>query len=614
MHHSINRSIEFLTNRAHIGWQTPVHREPTCTPDNSSTSDTATKTLEKISSAVARISDDQEQTDATLTDSDSDAAETDSPIHSLASLLPQARFFTGTDIAFYSIAESAEQCTPGQLVVYRLGIDCPVELIAQAMARGAAGILTEQVLPVPLPQCIVCDTDRALAEIAAKQLIDENGSRPDQRLLTIGIVGENGKSTTALCLAQVLRDVPCRVAYHTDLGHSDGITSEASEQPLAGDAEIINRVSEAADAGAAVTILELDAQVLRCGGYDQIGLDILVIVGRNSARCDFGPSPVDCAIERVTADGIIVVSVDDRRSMRTVEASGHSYLTYGVEVDADVTLKTIDIEDGALNAMLRNESRSAMFESLLGQGVFTESLVAAAAVGVATDNPLVQVAESLGKLRELPGRCQRVTVDEWNIAQAAPSMVLDVAGSPRRVSFVLDAMRRQMQSASPACLPMNAKVHTGSSQRAKMWCVLALSASDDLDTLAQYGRLMETMPDHCVLTCAPDAKEQFLSLSHGVLDGVENCAAMRLVADQERAIAWATQCAGPNDMVVALGGINRKSAHAQREDALRLQRLMENLMRDAGGDSKTANHGPAQSQSTTVEHASTQLKIFNPEG
>lgn len=611
MHHSINRSIEFSSNQAHTHWAAPNQSQPASHTDN------ATKTLEKVADPVSRSGrlseSDTNRLAGSSIDADQSASRCDEgqPV-SISSLLPNARFFSGSDIEFVSIAESAEQCTPGQLVVYRIGVDCPVELISQALARGAAGILTEQILPAPLPQCIVPDTERAMAEITAKQLVDETGSRPDQRLLTIGIVGESGKTTTALTLAQVLRDIPCRVAYQTDLAQSDGVTTEASELSLDGAADMIQGISDAADAGAAVTILELDAHMLQCGGYDQIGLDMLVIVGHNAARSDFGPSPVDCALERVESDGIVIVSTEDRRSLKAVESSTHRYVTYGVDVDADVELKTVDLVDGVLTAMLRNGDRSAMLESLLGQGTLADAIAAAAAVGVATDNPLVQIAESVSKLRELPGRCQKVAAADWNVTQAAPSMVLDIAGTPRRVSFVLDAIRQQMASVGPECLPMNANVKAMSARRAKMWCVLAVSDTDDAETLAQYGRLLEAMPDQVVLTCDPNSKEKFLSLSHNVLDGVQDIASMRLVADQERAITWATQCANSSDTVVVLGGVDRRSARSQREDLQRLEELMKRLQHesaDASAPVKPAG-GSASAPSTQTPH----LKVFNPEG
>lgn len=574
MHHSINRSFEFSSNRERFDSAQAVSRSA------DSAVAVATKSPETCPDLSGRMSAGREQeSDESFPTSQNDVSE----LRSLASMLPNCRFFSGSDVHFHSIAASAETCTPGQLVVFRIGLDCPEALICDALARGAAGILTEQILPVPLPQCIVGDTDRAMAEIAAKDSVAETGVRPDQRLLTIGIVGESGKGTTALCLAAILREVPCRVAYHTDLGYSDGVTKAVAEQTSHTSAGLMEHLTDAADAGAVVSVFELDASVLRRGGYDQIGLDVLVITSSSTERADFGPSAVQCAIERVRHDGVVVIGSEDQRSLSAVREAGLPCLTFGVNTNADVSLQSISVRDGVLTGMIRHEMNSAIMESYLGQGVFTQSLAAAAAVGVATHNPLVQIAESLSGVRELPGRCQAIASDDWNVAQASPKMLLDVAGSPQRMELVLQAIGEQTRDQPAHVISMDARVRSAATQRAKVWCVLAISSTDDDDTLARYGRLLETLADHCVLTCDAASKDRFLSLTHSVLDGIEDCAAIRLVADQERAIAWAAHAAQPRDTIVVLGGVDRHSPQTQLNDLKRLNELMTKLQRDVAG-------------------------------
>lgn len=574
MHHSINRSFEFSSNRERFGSAAASSRS----------ADSATAVAIQSPEICVDLSDRMKmgrgcEADESLQTPPSVASE----LRSLASLLPKCRFFSGSDVHFHSIAASAETCLPGQLVVYRIGLDCPEELICDALARGAAGILTEQILPVPLPQCIVGDTDRALAEIAVKDSVAETGVSPDQRLLTVGIVGDSGKGTTALCLAAILRDVPCRVAYQTDLGHSDGITKEVAQHTSHTSTSLIEHLTDAADAGAVVSVFELDASVLRRGGYDKMGLDVLVITSSSAERADFGPSAVLCALERVRRDGIVVIGSEDQRSLSAVREAGLPCLTFGVNTNADVSLQTISVQDGVLTGMIRHEMNSAIMESYLGQGVFTQSLAAAAAVGVATNNPLVQIAESLSGVRELPGRCQNIASDDWNVSDASPKMLLDVAGSPKRMEMVLRAIGEQNRAKPAHVISMNARVRSSATKRAKVWCVLAISSTDDDDTLARYGRLLETMADHCVLTCDAASKERFLTLSHSVLDGIQDCAAIRLVTDQERAIAWAAHNAQPRDTIVVLGGVDRHSAQTQRDDLQRLNELMKKLQRDVAG-------------------------------
>ncbi|TWT59185.1 UDP-N-acetylmuramoyl-L-alanyl-D-glutamate--2,6-diaminopimelate ligase [Allorhodopirellula solitaria] len=591
MHHSINRSIDFSSNRDRIGSANFRSGE-----DGSATA-VATQTFPRRVDPSDRVTVASSRQSETAQVPPQDG---DTELRSLASLLPKSRFFSGSDVHFHSIAASAQECEAGQLVVYRIGLDCPEELICQALARGAAGILTEQILPVPLPQCIVADTDRAMAEIAALDSIAETGSRPDQRLLTVGIVGDSGKGTTALSLAAILRDIPCRVAYQSDLGQSDGVTEDAPGHAPATGANLMQQLCEAADAGAAVSVFELDANVLRRGGYDEIGLDILVITACVAARSDFGPSPVECALERLRHDGVVVVDSGDRRSLASIREAGLPHLTYGVNTNADVSLHVVDVEDGVLTAMIRHGRNSALMESHLGHGVMAPSLVAATAVGIATDNPLVQIAESLSGLRELPGRCQMIGGDNWETAQANPKMLLDVAGSPQRAEFVLRALDTQTRARSANVISMNARTRSPRAGRAELWCVLAISGNEDDDCLAHYGRLLETMTDHCVLTCVASCKDRFLSLSHSVLDGVENCAAIRLVADQERAIMWAANAANAQDTVVVLGGVDRSSPPAQSQSLQHLQEMMLESQQKPFDDSEPRGSAP-------------MLKLYHPD-
>ena len=112
---------------------------------------------------------------------------------SLREIFPAAQFFAGEDIQFDTVAESSSTCNEGELVVYRIGHDDPMQLVADALARGAVGILTEQLLPCPLPQCIVGDIEIAIGEAAAIQL-----DCPDRKLLTIGVIGSGKNNNVAV--------------------------------------------------------------------------------------------------------------------------------------------------------------------------------------------------------------------------------------------------------------------------------------------------------------------------------------------------------------------------------------------------------------------------------
>ncbi|NND98333.1 MAG: hypothetical protein HKN47_13505 [Pirellulaceae bacterium] len=109
----------------------------------------------------------------------------------------------------------------------------------------------------------------------------------------------------------------------------------------------------------------------------------------------------------------------------------------------------------------------------------------------------------------------------------------------------------------------------------RLWCVLAISDSDSNEQLAQYGAHLERFATNVVVTCQPSMKGSFLQVSHSLLDGVEHCASMRLVADHQRAIQWAVAEAKPSDTILVLGGGAADTAHQQRTDFDQIAKWVE---------------------------------------
>lgn len=475
----------------------------------------------------------------TLPSSLGDVSQDDGQL-SLREILPASRFFSGHDVVFGSIADSADTAEQGELVVYRIGQDCPSKLIADAMARGAAGILTEQLLPCPLPQCIVGDIEHAMASITAESL-----DHPDRSMLTIGVVGAAGKTTTALLVSSLLRASGIRTAYQTDLGESDGIVQLTSPASLPVNAPLVEWLSEARDSQCQAAIVEISEDEARHGHYDAIEFDMVLVTGSAACSGDYGPSGIQCVLERLTKNGIIVAPVDDEKAMRVARDGGAKFVTYGIRKSADLTAKMIDQSGGMTTLLVTHQDTTAVMEtSLCGAGMAANH-AAAIMVGLLVGQPLHEVVEKLSQLRCVPGRGQRLE----SFGQAA--VVLDAGGSPDRVATTLRTYR-SMKSAG------------------RLWCVLAIDGNDPPEVLARYGNLIERFADNAIVTAQTEAKSSFLKASHGILDGVEKCAAFRLVADRRRAIEWAISEAGPNDTILCISGEKNQTAHAQRSDIERI--------------------------------------------
>ena len=123
----------------------------------------------------------------------------------------------------------------------------------------------------------------------------------------------------------------------------------------------------------------------------------------------------------------------------------------------------------------------------------------------------------------------------------------------------------------------------------RLWCISAIDEATPVEHLAQLGSTMERFADTAIVTSTLENKRRFLSASHHVLDGVEHCAAFRLVADRHRALEWAISAAGPQDTIVLFTNERNQTAQQQRTDIDQIARSVEQI-RDAA---RNPHQGPA---------------------
>lgn len=462
----------------------------------------------------------------------------------LAQLFPEARFFGCDDLLLSTIAHDPASCEQRDLVIYRIGEGDPNELISNAMARGAGGILTEQLLPCPLPQCIVGNADHALARIASKR-----HGRPDRKLLTIGVLGHSGKTSTSLLSATLTKAVGIRTAYQCDLGSSDGVVNETSAQKVPAGANLIEWLAESSDCLSRVAIIEIDELAARDGHYDSMQFDVLMVTGRRGRSDDFGPCGLQCLLERLTPTGIVIAPDHDASTSALLSDAKCHLIKYGTSADSEFGAIMIDQSGGMSTIMLTAGDTSAMMETpLCGKGMLS-NIAATAALGSMLGHTPHEIAEHLATLRTVPGRGQRLV----DFGQA--TVVIETGGTVDRVAEALRTAKA---------------VGVGG----RIWCVLSIGEGDGEDLLASYGRTIERYSHHCVVTAKPNQSGSFLNRTHQVLDGVKECAAIRLIADQDRAIQWTIGASRPRDTVVVITNQRGQTAHESRTQFAELENLV----------------------------------------
>ena len=115
--------------------------------------------------------------------------------------------------------------TPGCLFVAMPGVRVDGhDFAAAAVEAGAAAVLVSREVPVGVPQLVVADPALALARLATAVVADATASG----LVTIGITGSSGKTSTKDLLAQVLATVGETVAPVGSFNNEIGVPLTAT--------------------------------------------------------------------------------------------------------------------------------------------------------------------------------------------------------------------------------------------------------------------------------------------------------------------------------------------------------------------------------------------------
>lgn len=476
---------------------------------------------------------------------------------SLRGLLPSATFFQCDDMAVTKVIADLNDLQGGELCIFRSGEHDPVEFAASALAGGASGIITDQLLPCPLPQVIVGDV-----EVAASDLMNQWLDRPSEKLMMIGVVGNAGKTTTALMIAGVLRGLGIRAAYETDLGSSDGIVQTVDNKDAPRGPALISRISEAHDVGCGVAVIEFTSEV--AAAHSGVNFDLLVVTGSSTSlesiegpEKHFGPDPLMIALDHLAKDAVVIVPADHPKLVRRIDDTGRRRLTYGLRRQADLSAKVFDNQPGETTLMISCGDETAAMETQHCGEAMAMNQLAAIAVAMLLETTLVDAIETVAGVPAVPGRMHRITGFD------SAAVIVDAGGSCSRIASTLRTLRQQRNGG-------------------KLWCVMTLdhTAPGSGDAMATCGRLVEKYADKVVLTSTDENKPNFLHGAHALLDGFREVTVARLVADRKRAIQWAMQNAQPRDTIVILGGLNGATAHESRSRVQALVSLITKTQRD----------------------------------
>ncbi|MEZ6133457.1 MAG: Mur ligase family protein [Pirellulaceae bacterium] len=450
----------------------------------------------------------------------------------LREFLPEAVFVGSEDIEVRRCCQRADKCQPGDVFIpsYSATVD-QHDKAEEAIRRGAVAIVAERILPVSVPQCLVENTQAVYGQVCQAL-----AGAPSQRMLTIGIVGTYGKTTTSLFVAAMLKRQAGAVAYYTSLGCSDSTHCDrtATRAPAAG--KLARWMQRADEAGAPAAIIELTPAMLHNHATAGVEFDLLIVTGMRPGQFRGSPSVrdfsklVDRAASQAKPHGIVLFNADDAVAGNWAAKSPMATISYGLDAAEHVRAKRLS-RDGGQQQVLAMTGNMLMPLTLKMPGDHI-ARAALAAVGASWlfDLSVPEAIAGIESLESIPGRMQRLTT-----AVDVP-LFIDDGQTPDRVAVAMHSLRQH---------------HFGPAT-----VVLDLSGSVDSAHRQRLGEVLDKAAARVILSAADLSPETAQRFAMDVLGGFRAPGRVQVIPDRAAAIRWAIDHSEQGCILLSGCGIN----------------------------------------------------------
>lgn len=451
----------------------------------------------------------------------------------------------GGAAAIAAVEYDSRRVGPGSaFVAMRGGTTDGNRFVDAAVSQGAAAVVTDSAevyarLRRERPELAVAHVAhgrRALAELSAAVL-----GHPERKLALCAVTGTNGKTTTAWLLEQMLRAVGrTTVLIGTIETHvGDEVRASAHTTPEASD--VLRVFADGVAAGATEAVMEMSSHALDQERVWGLPVDVAIFTNLTQDHLDYHGTMeryLQAKLRLFEGVGaapprVAVINAEDDAASRIGEAARSSArMLYGVGA-GEYRAEDVRIDAGKTSFSFVTTFGSCAIESPLTGRVNVENLMAASCAALARGLTLEQIAETVPRLKQVPGRFQVVP----GSGKAGFTVVVDYAHTD-------DALRNLIALARELVRARSGRVIT----------VFGCGGDRDRTKRPKMGRVAGGGSDVVVLTSDNPRSEDPLVILAEALAGVrETTAECVMEPDRAAAIGLAIRQARAGDIVLLAG-------------------------------------------------------------
>ena len=433
---------------------------------------------------------------------------------------------TGVDappVEIAALAYDARAVTPGTLFFCVRGFTRDGHDFApDAVARGAAALVVDHPLGLGVPEVVVPDVRAAMAPAAARLAGD-----PTARLVTAGITGTSGKTTTAYLLRSLLEAGGRQTGLLGTVAAVVGGVVQPAVRTTPEAIDLQRAFAEMLAAGDEAVVMEVSSHALALHRADAIHWSAAVFTNLTQDHLDFHADMEDYfAAKRRLFDAepaAAVINVDDAYGARLGREHPDA-LRIGLD-SPEAQLRAEVLELTPAGSRLRVDGLE-LRTALPGRFNVLNALGAVAAARLLGVDDAA-IAAALPHAARVPGRLE--AVDEGQPF----ALFVDYAHKPDALDAVLRTARAMAEG--------------------RVLVVVGAGGDRDRAKRPLMGRVAAERADHAILTSDNPRSEDPEAILAQIAAGASGHDHVEIVVDRREAIGRAVAAARPGDVVVIAG-------------------------------------------------------------
>ena len=435
--------------------------------------------------------------------------------------------YEGEDTDIVSIEYDSRKVKKGSLFCCIVGSLFDGHTFAEgAIANGATALLVEKVLPFAVPQLVVKNARKAMAEISAAFF-----GYPQREMMMLGVTGTNGKTTTTYMVKAIAEQAGKKVGVIGTIRNLIGNESIHTDRTTPESVDLFRILRMMADAHVDLVVMETSSHALEQYRVHGIKFDVGLFTNLTQDHLDYHKSFDNYLAAKKTLflnSKKAVVNVDDPYSSRIMEGLTIPILTFGVRDRADISATDIDITTDGVRFDLHTPEGEVLM-NLAIPGLFSVfNAMGAAGMALAVGMKLSAIKAGLESLTSVSGRLEPVKTNRGF------SVFVDYAHTPDALENVLKTVQQFAKG--------------------RVICVFGCGGDRDRAKRPIMGEIAGRFSEFTVITSDNPRTEDPMAIIDSIEEGVKRSGTKyTVIENRKEAIRYALSAAQTDDVIMIAG-------------------------------------------------------------